>query len=638
MTTSKSTLFVNRFIVISTNGHTAYDETFHQGVNIIRGKNSSGKSTIMNLLFYALGGNYKKWNQAASRCETVMVEVCINGAIITLRRQVTNAERQPMYIYWGCIEDAKTDYNGWQKYPYNQKGEIASYTNVLFDLLNYPEVKSDMYEDTNITMHQVLRLLFVDQESKTDHLFRSEEWDNGITREAIAELLLGIYDNTLYNKRLLTKEINKKKTDAEGELKALAKLYSGQNTEIDLGQITKLIEEKSKLLSQLDIQIKDAQQNLVYVQDESLQIEIRNKLSLLSDIKRALIDKENQCEHILHDIEDSEFFVLTLEKRISDIENSIITRENLGNLPLTYCPQCLSPLPAPESDEVCCLCHQPLDKEKHESSAKRIKQELTLQLKESKKNLETKQNRLQSIIIETQNIYGEISLLQRDIDLLVIQSKPSTNVNIDSLFEQRGALKQEISQLAKQQQIAERYSLLKDEVKEYADQLIEIEEEIDKLTEAQQEHKQIAFASIQKFSAYMLTKDLSRQSEFSKARPEDIGVNFKANSMEFQGNFNFSASSNTYLKNAIRFAIFFSSLKNNFFRYPRFIMCDNIEDKGMEQERSQNFQQLLVDICNKKGDNDYQMIISTSMIKPELNNTDLCVGDDYSEDNKALKL
>lgn len=59
MTTSKSTLFVNRFIVISTNGNTAYDETFHQGVNIIRGKNSSGKSTIMNLLFYALGGNYK---------------------------------------------------------------------------------------------------------------------------------------------------------------------------------------------------------------------------------------------------------------------------------------------------------------------------------------------------------------------------------------------------------------------------------------------------------------------------------------------------------------------------------------------------------------------------------------------------
>lgn len=638
MTTSKSTLIVNRFIVIAVNGKTAYDETFHKGVNIIRGKNSSGKSTIMNLLFYALGGNFKNWNGAASQCDIVMVEVCINGVIITLRRQVTDAERQPMHIYWGCIEDAKTNYNDWQKYPYNQKGDTTSYTNVLFDLLNYPEVKSDMYEDTNITMHQVLRLLFVDQESKTDHLFRSEEWDNGLTREAIAELLLGIYDNKLYNRRLLAKELNKKKTYAEGEFKALAKLYSGQNNEIDLGAIIRLIDEKSENLTQLDAHIKDAQQNLIYVENEDLQGEIKNKLSSLSEVKRTVIDKENECEHLLHDIEDSEFFVSTLEKRIKDIDNSIITREVLGNLPLTYCPQCLSPLPGIESDNVCCLCHQPLDKDKHETSAKRIKQELSLQFKESIKNLEIKQERIQGILIALQNLYNEINLLQRDIDLLVVQSKPSTNINLDSLFEQRGALKQEISQLAKQKQIAERYSFLKEEVKLYADELAAIEEEIEKLSQAQEAHKHIAYSSIQKFSAHILKKDLSRQSEFSNAHPRDIMVNFKANSMEFHGNFNYSASSNTYLKNAIRFAIFFSSLVNDFFRYPRFIMCDNIEDKGMEQERSQNFQQLLVDICNNIEDDNYQMIISTSMIKPELNNTDLCVGDDYSEDNKALRL
>ena len=136
----------------------------------------------------------------------------------------------------------------------------------------------------------------------------------------------------------------------------------------------------------------------------------------------------------------------------------------------------------------------------------------------------------------------------------------------------------------------------------------------------------------------MLQHDLSRQTEFLNATPNDININFKANCMEFQGSFNYSASSNTYLKNAIRFAIFFSSIKNDFFRYPRFIMCDNIEDKGMEQERSQNFQQLLVDICNTMEDEDYQMIISTSMIKPELNNTQMCVGNDYTEGNKALKL
>ena len=38
--------FVNRLYVLTTEGKVAYDEEFHHGVNIIRGENSSGKSTI----------------------------------------------------------------------------------------------------------------------------------------------------------------------------------------------------------------------------------------------------------------------------------------------------------------------------------------------------------------------------------------------------------------------------------------------------------------------------------------------------------------------------------------------------------------------------------------------------------------
>ena len=244
---------------------------------------------------------------------------------------------------------------------------------------------------------------------------------------------------------------------------------------------------------------------------------------------------------------------------------------------------------------------------------------------------------MQNLYLEKQDLHNKINALQKDIDLLVIQTKPTTNINVDSLFEKRGVLKQEILHLSKQKQIAERYSLLKDEVHQYSTKLAEILEKIEKQSLNQEHHKNIAYNSIQKFTAYMLQKDLSRQSEFRLAQPKDVNVNFKANYMEFQGSFNYSASSNTYLKNAIRFAIFFGSLRNDFFRYPRFIMCDNIEDKGMEQERSQNFQQLLVDICKQTTENNFQMIISTSMIKPDLNNTQMCVGEDYTEEHKALK-
>ena len=41
-------LFVNRLIIYTKDNLIAYDEEFHHGINIIRGKNSSGKSTIIH--------------------------------------------------------------------------------------------------------------------------------------------------------------------------------------------------------------------------------------------------------------------------------------------------------------------------------------------------------------------------------------------------------------------------------------------------------------------------------------------------------------------------------------------------------------------------------------------------------------
>ena len=52
-------IFLNRLQIITDNGEIAFDEPFHKGVNIIRGDNSSGKSTITHFIFYVLGGAFK---------------------------------------------------------------------------------------------------------------------------------------------------------------------------------------------------------------------------------------------------------------------------------------------------------------------------------------------------------------------------------------------------------------------------------------------------------------------------------------------------------------------------------------------------------------------------------------------------
>src|ERR1700693_1506162 len=85
-------------LVVERNEHAVYDEPFHTGVNVIRGENSSGKSTILNCIFYALGGDLADWSEAALLCTRVLVEVQINGNFATLSRDISLQHGQPMEI------------------------------------------------------------------------------------------------------------------------------------------------------------------------------------------------------------------------------------------------------------------------------------------------------------------------------------------------------------------------------------------------------------------------------------------------------------------------------------------------------------------------------------------------------------
>ena len=93
----KPTLIVVRFRVERL-GRAVYDEAFHAGVNIIRGDNSSGKSTILNMLYYGIGGDISDWSEVARLCTRVLTEVQANGKTATLGREVISKVGQPMVL------------------------------------------------------------------------------------------------------------------------------------------------------------------------------------------------------------------------------------------------------------------------------------------------------------------------------------------------------------------------------------------------------------------------------------------------------------------------------------------------------------------------------------------------------------
>jgi hypothetical protein len=282
----------------SHNGTVAYDEKYHRGVNIIRGKNSSGKSTIANFIFYVLGGDYNNWTSEAIKCRDVFAEVEINGAIITLKRQVVEHGLQPMSIYWSNYEESKKDHTNWQTYPYKQTANTASYTNVIFNALSFPEVKSE--SDSNITIHQLLRLMYIDQDTPTQNLFRFERFDLPLTRQAVSEVLLGIYDDALYIQRLNLRNSLRENDEKKRQFDGINRVYGESGNFTDLNKVYSEIDLSKSDLLNIEKSITDLKSQIIRTtrrtatSSEKIQEELIPIKNLISDTKAKINQKPSQ--------------------------------------------------------------------------------------------------------------------------------------------------------------------------------------------------------------------------------------------------------------------------------------------------------------------------------------------------------
>jgi hypothetical protein len=633
MTQGRPYLFVNRLVVVTHNGTIAFDEKFHRGVNIIRGKNSSGKSTISNFIFFVLGGDYNSWTSEAIKCKDVIAEVEINGAVITLKRHISEHGLQPMSIFWSSYEESKKDSINWQTFPYKQNINSVSFTNVIFNALSFPEVKSDL--DNNITVHQILRLLYIDQDTPTQNLFRFERFDLPLTRQAISEVLLGIYDDLLYNQRLdyrnAQKEIDEKKRQFEG----ISKIYGQSGNSTNLSSVYKEIELAQTDLKNTDNAILELRGNNIIKTSKRSPIFSEKVQAELIPVKNQIRDIKIKINQYEIELADSKQFITTLEKRVSELNNSLLTRKILGELPLTHCPQCLSPLENNIKDGHCLLCKQPIAEEAEKANAKRLKQEMELQIKESRSLLEEKEKMLVNLLGDLPVYVEKARILQKQLDTSIEAGQTTRDERIDDLLIYKGGIEKKIEFLTQQIKAVEMLDLLKKELAELASLIEKLRLEILQKEEQQKQKFSSALQKIKEHTLFILKNDLDRQEEFRNGQL--VEVNFQKDTYSLDGGNNFSASSKIYFKNAVLFSIFFASLELDFFRYPRFILCDNMEDKGMEKERTQNFQKLITSISDRFG-NEHQIIFTTSMIADELNNTPYCVGDDYDRSNKTLKV
>ena len=320
MTILQPNLFLSRLIVQS-KGERVYDEAFHFGVNIIRGVNSSGKSSVAEFIFYALGGELGQFKPEQALCDTVIAEVGLNGNLVTLRRFVDPEHpRQPVSIFHGPIEDAtKSAIDGWQLYSSVRSQEKESFSQIMFRELQIPFLITE--GENSITMHQILRVLYVDQLSRIESIMRDERFDTELLRLTVRDLLYGIYENGLYEAQMRIRELRHLVEQTKAEQRGLTEALSSSGLPTKRKQIEEL---ESRVLGdrlKIDNQLAEAMAGGRSFASEfaAAELDLRMKLQEARSELKTFEEDENRLKI---DISDSEAFLFTLQKRITALEES----------------------------------------------------------------------------------------------------------------------------------------------------------------------------------------------------------------------------------------------------------------------------------------------------------------------------
>jgi hypothetical protein len=635
MTRFEPTLIVTR-VVVKKNLAIAYDEVFHKGVNIIRGENASGKSTILNIIFYGLGGDLADWSDAAKLCTTVQIEVEINGNTATLSREISAETGQPMDIFGGDYESSQNaTRDQWIRYPYKRSPSKESFSQALFRLLGIPEVANDI--SGNLTMNQILRLLYADQLSPVEHLFKFDsQFDPPLLRDAVGRLLCGAYDGELYQNELSIRSLQREFDAVSGELRSLYAVFgkAGQGLTLDWIEAEGHTLEAKR--ASLQTAIEEAErQTFVGVSDDQLTLRAQEQAyKQVQDLQEKLGTAKQERDALSLEIGDSAEFIASLKQKIDALSDSSAVASHFNHIRFETCPACYSPLDEP-NETICHLCKTPFDPERSKSRIVALINDTSIQLKQSEMLQNNREKTVADLAARYANVEAEWRVASRRLSEL--QRLPSTDARdrLRSLHREAGYLDHQLEELERRKTMVAKLHELSRRKEEINQSMTKLQSRNEALRASQESRLGRAYTAVAEEIADLLRHDLRRQDAFEN--PKRVEFDFGTNRITVDGQSYFSASSRVVLKTSFIVGLLAAAMKHSFFRHPRFCLIDTIEDKGMEPQRSHNIQMQIARVSSMSNV-EHQVIFATVMIAPDLDDETYTVGDFSTLDEPTLKL
>lgn len=606
MKTLKPSIEIVKLIVLK-DEKIVFKGDFKTGLNVITGSNASGKTTILDLISYTLGMQDINLKKEALDCDYCFLEININGSPILLKREISDLSRRPISITYEKLNESKLFDYEWITYPISRSDKL-SYSQVFFNLLDNKE--TNIEASSNLTVHQILRCVYTAQPYLHSPILIPSLFDDVLTRKTIGEYLLGFYNNDLYIKSVQLKEKIKIKNKFTTELSFLKNIFKKSIfTFSDKNSAEKRISKLESDLIKTKTNLSNIKRTPKKISNENLKSidKLNNDISKLNNKKNLLEQEKSQLSFKAL---DSQFFINELLDRMDRLDESEFI-QNISKVNFEFCPSCLSKIDNSISN-ICslCKCTNTSTTESNTSPLLRMKNELLIQLEESKKIASNREKRISEIDISLNKLRAEIDSLSDKLNTLTEHWNDDEKTNISITSISIGQMNNEIKEIKNILPLYDESKQLESEIESLSSDISNLEKEISELDELGYQNQIITLKKLNENLANLLKKDLDKEDEFKNAK--DINISFSDNQISINNKNKFSESSMVILRQFFHLALLQTADEIENMRFPRLLILDGIDDGGIEPERNKNLQKIIKETIDSFK-NRYQIILATSI-------------------------
>nr|WP_319488336.1 hypothetical protein [uncultured Caproiciproducens sp.] len=323
-----------------------YTVPFRDGFNYISGHTSTGKTSILEMIDYALGSKgHKSYIEIGNSCSQVELVLYIGDEKYKIRRQLFDFKAAVIVDDWN---EEKQKFLFYNRFGIDTPSNPKSLSAFLIEKLGLANMT---ISGQTFSFRDLYKYCYIKQtEIDNEDILGEKSWEKDFKRKATFEIIFNIYDKTLEEfktnleaRREEAKELTIKLTGIRDFLQS-----------IDIADLQECTRKESKLHQE----IVALQQQLSTIKKDK-GVDSVASMALRKEIEQI----KNALEKVAEEKEDQKQYLnklrLLYNQYTSEIEKKELAIEGymaFNQYEFLFCPNCLKPISRPDSVEVCCLC------------------------------------------------------------------------------------------------------------------------------------------------------------------------------------------------------------------------------------------------------------------------------------------